>query len=823
MLSQYNNWLHDELINGLHINDVQGSHKFKNYLSNIINNPTLNFNGRMQKFTRMKGTYPMRSLGYITSIITVKIDNLSSHYGFIYWRKGTENDIMGGDSWSDLSTEHDIMGGDSWSDLSTENDIMGGGYDLDEQNANNMKQYMSQPLTFDYDRGEYMGGREVWPGFLVDNNSTMNELPKSRVGKKKFTPEYICISPTFDSEDGEFRNRLLLYKKFEDMFNDINLISEMAKIEENILGLIMNNDIDFELRAYTFPIQYSDILNQKIDSMRLLVRSFIVCLLFDGSLNINKIPMQVHTKQVYKDIITILEDHIDYENIDKEKLSPILNILGINTFDISCGQKLIPLTKFASISDTNINYGPWREVYISKLVSDLVVNLIGPMFPLFNSWIYLKKIDKLIFENENIQNLYLRSLKAKITINAIKDIRKDIKSDDMSELDNQLCNSIEYANSFLKMSRNSLCITTEFVGSTIPSWLNILTYKDKINDYESELFNDENNFKKLLFEWTYGVHIVHKKLGIVHSDLHANNITIMKKEKYFSIKRSESVNVKNPVIAYVGNDEDNTYIFPHYGYYGYIIDFSRAIFGPLTSKRINNDFGERFTDNFYRDQVGRVMQVFMRYIPSYTKKHKNTIQARILEDLDTVMRVLSYVDFISLGNNIGYVLDSFKQHSNKELPWLKNPKVVKISQSIITLCNRIGNRARTLFIKYIQKMVKKTSVDIPLAGDILLSEFFEEYKWQNWPEKKLRETNLCNVFNLNNPIEYSSNDYNYFPPWAKYENIEKNIGDASPIDITGRNYSIFIKRSGKEIGSINTKDINKYEMPNLKEYDYEII
>jgi hypothetical protein len=45
---------------------------------------------------------------------------------------------------------------------------------------------------------------------------------------------------------------------------------------------------------------------------------------------------------------------------------------------------------------------------------------------------------------------------------------------------------------------------------------------------------------------------------------------------------------------------------------------------------------------------------------------------------------------------------------------------------------------------------------------------------------------LVDVYNFNNPVEYSGADYARFPPWARLDRIEPHLGDLKMTDLFER-------------------------------------
>ena len=62
-------------------------------------------------------------------------------------------------------------------------------------------------------------------------------------------------------------------------------------------------------------------------------------------------------------------------------------------------QKIIPMNLLEAQNPFNISYAIWREYFISKKVSDLVINELTPGFSLFAGWLFIKTGDRYVYDN----------------------------------------------------------------------------------------------------------------------------------------------------------------------------------------------------------------------------------------------------------------------------------------------------------------------------------------------------------------------------------------------------------------------------------------
>ena len=401
-------------------------------------------------------------------------------------------------------------------------------------------------------------------------------------------PEYISISPTFDSRDGEYRKRFITYETFMLAYDTFS--EELSQFEDAIVEIVGENKL--ALHITFFP--YDERLAQEYKHSRLLLKIFAYSLALDlweyhTGLLLN------HTNSKYKKIINrIGGDYPKLIMLSKSMLQKnnkiYLNFTQPNfETEIHCGQKIIPLYYNEIMNVEDYNLSSWREVNLNKLISDLVINYITPSFPLYGDWTYIFDADLSLFENDAMHNKYaisdiceytihkLREAREKInTIDAENDLfinpisssqlglrplgaKNDIanggaeiikvtseedhieaKSEFMSaiiddgvmpnyntnEYNAMLYEDIEYSHSNLIMSKISLLNVVEDVGWTLFSVNNYITKSlNQIPVIRNLMVNKDISYH-YIFNYLYAAYSMHAKLHIVHSDIHSNNLTI---------------------------------------------------------------------------------------------------------------------------------------------------------------------------------------------------------------------------------------------------------------------------------------------------------
>ena len=236
-------------------------------------------------------------------------------------------------------------------------------------------------------------------------------------GREAAPPEYICLSPTFESRDGEYRHRFLWFKQFLEGYAEASSI--LAPIEEALLEAISEDVLGIDLLFFPVDGENRGILTAPIayaDSERLGIKALAAALAIDA-LQARTGTLQIHASPAYMAVVRTLYDRCAgifgaWDQSVRDRLSVFGTGKAGQPNRTQCGQKLIPLTVRESLQVNDINFAPWREVWIGKAATDLVVNGVASMFPIYNNWTYLDGVDQSLFENKPMHERYARSLQA---------------------------------------------------------------------------------------------------------------------------------------------------------------------------------------------------------------------------------------------------------------------------------------------------------------------------------------------------------------------------------------------------------------------------
>jgi len=612
-------------------------------------------------------------------------------------------------------------------------------------------------------------------------------------------PEYISISSTFQSTDGEYRARFIWYPAFVRAYGTIT--SELGKLEEIILSTLGRNFINIDASVFSGFAGMKERVIQTISDQNILIRILVAALLLDSK-RIQDGTISTHTNTTYVDTIGAIWDLISKEIGLLLKDPKILTALvtfrngGDETsiLRLQCGQKIIPLTIREVLQTGDINYAAWREQYISQQCSDLVINGVSPNFPLYNNHSYISGTDKRIFENRAMHKKYYysdivqhRRQGPEQTVLA-DDTGEDSQNDGDAPREKYVNSGIEYAESFLLISPTVLLSTGEYVDITLSSLPLIIRRSHGISPTSMALFSNEDMFAALLFHLCYGAHVLHERAGIIHSDLHLNNMTYFWFNPTWVLETDSSElytqRISDPVIAFIAGDrgEIDTYILPHIDGFGCLIDFSRSLIGPSHFQRLEKEFGKIYTHSFYKDQTERVIRTLKYYFPILFEDETNEIKVRVwlTRDFSQAFSILTAIDYYAISQNLRILLENEDNYdSNKEIVKESDKRRLDIHPNNIKLCTEIEQMAYNMCLERIREKLASARVhcetkDNLTIGQKIFSNVFSKWGFGRWNKEHLHGAHLIDIYNFNTSIKFSGKAYGDFPPWAQLDKILEN-------------------------------------------------
>lgn len=491
---------------------------------------------------------------------------------------------------------------------------------------------------------------------------------------------YLEIGPSAISADGEYKYMLVNLDIAIESYKNVDKVN--IKIAEKFLKdhkKYLYTNIEYELLVII--IQY------KLQIMLTLILNVY-------PLNYNKL------------YLTLFEPYI--KNIVRDNNDNKFLALVKKNYAVRMGFKIIPL----SINDIKnlgeITQSFEREIYLNEKITELVYNGICSNFPILIRWFIFPTTDKYIYSNETIHKKYKNS------IDYMNKLRFLYKAKVIEDIDVEIVDSykrklevpINFMEKNIILSDYSVGIVSTYVGNT----LSYLITKS-LDLKEPSIINNKNIFKHFLFDIIYTLYILNDKIGIIHGDLHLNNITFFR-----------TVNLVNNFLYIVNGKEyflnDKKYIF-------YIIDYGRSFISPSI---LRIDFKKN--DNIIYIQNKKLLDYFNKVMPEFYMENKFNLDKAMQYNMDTIYKVLTGLDII-------YLLSNLRVNINKAM-----------SHDIIEFISSIEEFAKDYLRNNIYSLLNSTKIDEENINKKILYKFFES-------EKNLNNITSCN--NSDNEIIYKYN------------------------------------------------------------------
>ena len=118
--------------------------------------------------------------------------------------------------------------------------------------------------------------------------------------------------------------------------------------------------------------------------------------------------------------------------------------------------------------------------------------------------------------------------------------------------------------------------------------------------------------------------------------------------------------------------EHDTFIFPHYGNYLCVIDFSRCLYGDRALEDVKKEKGVLAAEQLMGSQLDAIVKLLKLYIsPERVDKDLPKIKAMSKTDPNILFRLVSGTDFISTSRAIFEMLKIEMKHLGEQLTSLE--------------------------------------------------------------------------------------------------------------------------------------------------------
>lgn len=588
---------------------------------------------------------------------------------------------------------------------------------------------------------------------IVENNKVINK--------------YIITSNSLISKDGEYKHRLIPIDKLKIL--DSKIFDEIFKYINNEL-----KNKEFDLTYIIFNLTNKNIKSNYINQLQnksLLIKIYIVSWVIEIYF-LNRKDQYINSNETYYNIMFSNKDLDKFKEIYKKYTKEIdeyrLDLIQFNKkINLKIGQKLIPFNYIELKEYNNIIHSQWKEILINKICTNLLYNNISPCFSTFIQWILIQNSNKNLYDNIEIYKKILYSDKTKEILNylylaqnnflQLKSITEKTRLIDI--LIKKLKKIIVDSESTILMSNMSLCYFTEHCGKTIYDYLMKLSDK-QINPNIGNIFEDYDIFAKYIFEIIYSLYSLNLK-GIIHGDLHLNNITfnVTKNKKsenniIYDLNHKYSNDILNYIINYSDIKEsnkimnydkflENCYLFKHYNTHACIIDYSRSyILLNLIDEDIiekeKNKIRSKYISNEKKRIIGELNKIFPNYIKNNSHKIKFLFKNK---NFNILFIYFSAYDTFTFTTNLLLFMKKLMVNKN-----------IKINDKIIDLLTNISKKSYEYLELILDENQYNLENKLSYPNYLILQEFFKEYI----TNKNTIKYPILSIYNLHNITKYNS-------------------------------------------------------------------
>jgi hypothetical protein len=576
-------------------------------------------------------------------------------------------------------------------------------------------------------------------------------------------PKFICIGPSLQSQDGEYRSPVVVWDHFLEITAKLANIMNLAR--QLFAPIIESGEINFTYEFFKPDGTSVDIVGQVeniINREDILLLSFIVGWIINYGHIVDGME-QNHLNDIYKFAISSEGGKRIIQMIYKFAGETIGKTWGVNvnllekafngeckdlpicsTYPLLCGQKIIPATVNEVSNIGDIRFGCWREIYVAITCTNLVMNMQTQSLPAIGNWFLIHNATPELFDNLQMKERFVHSsVAASITsqllaadkqTNINKDPARGSMSDKLGKLSKLMKKSIVYSENNVRLSKYAICMLGENVGRTFGDMRTFTQGHTDPTDVES--FFNEENMRRTIFEIIFAFYCMNLQ-SLIHGDPHINNATIIDRyhDEYIQNTKGRGI----PTMVYIV--ENNYFCFGASHFWACIIDFSRAFLGDY--EKIATDFSEQIAHQTFKDQKLRILQTLHYHFPEFTTENREKLEGLIATKFDDVFHVLSAIDPYIFTKGLW---TWFTEHNE----FNKNVEVTEL------LCD-IYNRAEHLLMNGLEDLLKTGSgPGGQLPNLIIINEFFSDHIRNESEYYKGRA--IVDIQNSNNPIKYLITD-----------------------------------------------------------------
>lgn len=579
----------------------------------------------------------------------------------------------------------------------------------------------------------------------------------------KIINEYVLTSNSLISKDGEYKHRLI-------EFNKIKYKSQLYNnIYDYIVKDIKNNE--YKLTYEIFNISDDKIKNKYTKELKnnpVLINVYIISWLVELYNTYYK-NQEINMNENYNKIVFSNKDIIKFTELYEKNKLEIDDLIkqyiyfSYNTYNkLEIGQKLLPFNYIQLKEYNNIIHFQWKEILINKIITNILYNINSPSFSIFYDWIFISNSNKDLYDNKEIYQkiLYSDQIKSILLLlnkanSGFIEINNNQRNEFIDSLIRKLKKIIQISENKMLMSNISLCYFSEYSGKTIYDYYNKIIDNKKINNKIGNLFEDYDIFEKYIFEIVYSLYCLNLR-GIIHGDLHLNNITLnvknnnIKDNSYVVYDLNNEIN--NNILKYFNNEfvkdksvkkesEELVYVFEHKGTYPCIIDYSRSyVLLKLIHENIIEKEKNKIREKFIKSERNRIINELKGIFPNFMKNNAHKIKFLFLnKNFDILFIYFSAFDIFKFATNLLIFIKKASTINN-----------INVNDKIINLLTDISKKAYSYLEKIIDENTYNTEINHTFPNYNIILEFFPNNKFDIKLKNKLnKNTNIIDIFSIN--------------------------------------------------------------------------
>jgi len=508
------------------------------------------------------------------------------------------------------------------------------------------------------------------------------------------------------SGDGEYRPFIVQIER--------NQISQFGRIYDMQLNDPKSILYDIEVEYTIFRKKHS----------RIIVDSRIAEVLVMYVVQKRKSIIHVRADNVlesYADVITSLAEKTEFNvGMGREVVA-----LLFHSDKFMSTVKLVPITEEYKSQRPDISHTVWKELYFGHLVNSLFSNFVCNGFPILISWI---TVDGYVYKNPIVRD----KIDASGELVDVRKMLQDIHIGEHTDVGKYIQKSIHFMDKNLIYSDKSIGMILPDAGFTYGNLPEVVHIEEFARLMEPEVFMSN------IFNVIYSLYCLNSKLGVIHNDLHINNVCIDSVFYYASIfYRVED-------IYYMMNPGRNI---------SYIIDFSRSILSYEKIRMLPED-----SHTMIQNTNNSITHTYKMLFPDFYKMNSAFIREAIRGYPDIVFKLYTGIDMYRFACGLKHILETMKYH-----------------QHIIDIIDTIRKMSQFALLDVLMNVgdTIQHASDIDYPNRMIFEEIYSEYIYGR---DDIRPVHSVLILNYNNDLIY---DYEhpgfYMAPSPELCEVAKKI------------------------------------------------